>query len=1416
MTSSPSKRKRSRKVSSELNSEASVPSVAEEEFRTVIGSSVVDQFVAGHSLSDVLRELVQNEYDAGGNKLTITFGDNALRISGNGKPIDASGWLRLSAILGTGRVIGDGNEHDDIVPKENGIGSKNFGLRSLFLIGNRIYIRSNGKLAVLDLPKMGTQALSDHESRGQRGVHIYVPLRDEPFHGLGAFSQERERDALNLLGHELLPTLIKLVLTGQKTGIERVDIHSERSKQRLSWKQSAKSVSCRLKGVSCLRRIGRLRHTSSADRTDKQRSYEELEFSRIVPIPVEFSDIKFPPYFRARGGVKICVSLPIRKTRIDRTRRGTFFYPLSATETDTGTNLNVNAPFDLDSDRSKLIESDWNGWLSVQAARLASDLIIGDWYKRFGADAYLAINPGVGKPIQFADAIRDHLSNDACWPTRARKGRSPLFVNARDIVVSAHPTLDKYLSREKYLDDGFAAHLDAIDMVLKYGAKTFSLNSLVRLRCAPEDSSQLETNTDDDADYYYSDYEEELRGEDLQIRFAEALGHHSRRLSNQNRRDLKITASTLAADRSLQAAGELIRVEPSMWNACPVAASQRLHPKLFNHKTIARLCQPFDVNTWIQGLADQAAKGEIPGDDQEALYSYLVNSLAPINRTTFSAIKRSPVVKDHRGDWVSPNGLVHLPNWQFDKMEPVLSAPSPELIGSRALFKRLQVRQKLRGGDLIAMAEHVVDHPEHADHFEQLLTRQLPLLTRQTVKRLRAIAFLRSRAGTLARPEDLHLAIPVNEACLDDTAQFVAGTNHALYRRLNCRSYPACEALLHSLERRREYGQEITRPDVFYSALVGGLRNEGSLPTKYEDDPILYVQGAYHAPSQTLVGSHIPRYFRLGLPHFTGSKIQGDSYVLLGASNIPKERHWERLLRWFAGERSNNDEVLSGMGRRSLKDAYGRLGRSGLPDGLDDELQCLLSEDGTLHSLRELREGTYLENDYPELATALRKGGTRISFADIESNTISFFQHIGLQKLSQACGVHLHDIGDECEPPAWFLSRCERSFKWIRKGEFAAALSDLAWSHYHNNGGFEPIDRKSLERRLAQVEDITCVTSIMRVHRLAGIDVSVPSDAAMMEDRIAIARPRQRADFDHMLAFGLAEAVGALRIFDMRTFSNCIFALLKCRSKAEMSSYLKRQGIQPGKWSHKEYDFEEPDTSPDDIYDSTEDIVSNLVENLSLGETLENAKQSNNQPKGSGAPAPSSSPTPRGLLMPPIENVQLRQMTRSRDRVVSNTAYSSGGGSAGSWHPPTSRDVDRDKQVGERGEELIYLQELDRVRSLDYGAPENLVIWTSKSEPGADHDIRSVDEDGEPLWIEVKSTTGTDGHFEWSSREFGKALRSGNNYVLWRVYQADTAQPTAKCFRNPVSLLGSTNLRLQLGNVRATVEPLDAGALRET
>ena len=46
------------------------------------GDSVLLEFIRGHSYSAILRELVQNEYDAGGRVLQVTFGDTGLEVTG--------------------------------------------------------------------------------------------------------------------------------------------------------------------------------------------------------------------------------------------------------------------------------------------------------------------------------------------------------------------------------------------------------------------------------------------------------------------------------------------------------------------------------------------------------------------------------------------------------------------------------------------------------------------------------------------------------------------------------------------------------------------------------------------------------------------------------------------------------------------------------------------------------------------------------------------------------------------------------------------------------------------------------------------------------------------------------------------------------------------------------------------------------------------------------------------------------------------------------------------------------------------------------------------------------------------------------------------------------------------------------------
>ncbi|WP_156516813.1 hypothetical protein [Paraburkholderia caribensis] len=62
------------------------------------------------------------------------------------------------------------------------------------------------------------------------------------------------------------------------------------------------------------------------------------------------------------------------------------------------------------------------------------------------------------------------------------------------------------------------------------------------------------------------------------------------------------------------------------------------------------------------------------------------------------------------------------------------------------------------------------------------------------------------------------------------------------------------------------------------------------------------------------------------------------------------------------------------------------------------------------------------------------------------------------------------------------------------------------------------------------------------------------------------------------------------------------------------------------------------------------------------------------------------------------------------------------------WLPPTPAEIERDSLLGRRGEELVYRQELQKVRDMCYAEPERYVIWTSCDEPGADHDIRSINE----------------------------------------------------------------------------------------
>ena len=208
---------------------------------------------------------------------------------------------------------------------------------------------------------------------------------------------------------------------------------------------------------------------------------------------------------------------PLRRGRVDRGRSGHFYYPLQTPQGATGSVVSVSAPFKLDADRTKVLDSDWNQWLAGAAAELAADLLSSDWLQRFGADAYLALAQAwPSAPAHFATRTAAHLKDAACWPTHERT-----LVKASAIVVPGDPMLSGLLGANRYLDSRLAERQEAIDLALRNGAKRFTLNSLVRLRCAGGDSSKLATRPGEhEANYHFSDYAAQLADEDEQRKMA--------------------------------------------------------------------------------------------------------------------------------------------------------------------------------------------------------------------------------------------------------------------------------------------------------------------------------------------------------------------------------------------------------------------------------------------------------------------------------------------------------------------------------------------------------------------------------------------------------------------------------------------------------------------------------------------------------------------------------------------------------------------------------------------------------------------------------------------------------------------------------------------------------------------------------
>lgn len=1369
------------------------PDFAEGDLVYRFGESVVEEFALGHTASDVVRELCQNEYDANGNHLIVRFGGEALEVSGTGRVIDRSGWQRLSVVLGTGQVAGAA-EH--VAAKVNGIGSKNQGLRSLFRVGDRIFVRSGGRQTLLDW-RHGTSVrpLPDASTKGSRGVRIFVPYRAEANGRLGAFDSLRELRDLEEVTAQLAPTLLKLADVGGERSLARVTVTSERWDRKLEWRQRVKRLgSHRLRGPVLQRTVT---FETGTDGDAAMRRITELEYQGSIEIPAYLAEHVFPSYFRMPAGrLRLGISVPLKRKRPDRNQRGSFYYPLACSNGRTGSAISVNGPFELNSDRSTLLDpgtSRWNEWLLNVAADFALSLLAEEWFSEFGADAYRIIAPaGPGSVAEFGELLESGLRSRPCWPTRVRQrgSKRATFATAEALTLEQTAELGELIEDERRLHLDLM-HPDTHELAESSGAKRFTVGSAVRLRCAGEDSSELATTLGDDRALYYTDFPEPLRDVGLQERFARGFESQWRKLTKHHYQDLKESPTTLTAAGTLEPASRLWIVDDELAGIVPLGRESQLHPRLVAFKTIARRCQRFDISKWAVDVAERAAAGESSESELEALYRYLLRSPETIGRTAWQTLRRCPVVRDHRGDWVAASEIIESGAAGAKRLEPVLSFPSRELARSPRAVKALRFRKKLKGADIVSYAEESADKPELANDIEANLYELQRFLTPKITDRLRSLPILRSRGGALLAPEQAYVRTSRLVACLGEHPAFAIGRHTALHERLQARTEPEADDILAFLEELRAAGAAgPPNPNVVYPELVDALSRDYGDPAAQENEPIIFVRDEWVAPTDCLIGKRNGEIFLGAVPILSGALA--DVYESLGAVREPTTEHWRLLFHWLASHYDGDRETLTSGERATVRRAYTTLRFP--PDGLDASVPILLDDRGRLHALSEARAQRFLINDDPALAAALVRSTSAVAFADTEPASLQFFRAAGVHAVTSARQRIETKIGNERPGPHWVKEqeRLER----VHRPAFSAAVHALAAVDSST-----ATSERDLTRALKAIRRIVLVEEIEHVYRIGPFSrVGVAAEVALDGERIAVVRVHSRAELDGALARVIAELADSTPAAQFR-LADGIFRLLACRREAEIDRYLRQRGIPWRSSSASIADEEDEEDGP-----TLDGIAEALTRGLGDGNSRKHRGQVPPEPSNREEEEQEQKKPPKRKPLPPLDEVHVHELAPTEWTPPESGTGGGGGGGPGSWRPRTAEEQEADRELGRRGEELVYREEIKRVRAL--GLPDSRVVWSSERYAASDHDILSVTDDGEDLWLEVKATTGRHGRFDWPRAEFELALDKREKYMLCRVYEADTKSASILRQPDPVGLLLAGQMRLDLATLAAEITPL--------
>lgn len=141
-------------------------------------------------------------------------------------------------------------------------------------------------------------------------------------------------------------------------------------------------------------------------------------------------------------------------------------------------------------------------------------------------------------------------------------------------------------------------------------------------------------------------------------------------------------------------------------------------------------------------------------------------------------------------------------------------------------------------------------------------------------------------------------------------------------------------------------------------------------------------------------------------------------------------------------------------------------------------------------------------------------------------------------------------------------------------------------------------------------------------------------------------------------------------------------------------------------------------------------------------------------------------------------------------------------GTGGPSRAPSVQSDEENRRLGKRGEEVVYNVERRMLKAL--GKNPASVHWISRTDELSPYDLISVDQDDQLIFIEVKSTKGSDPTepFYISHAELIEASYRRSRFYVYRVTDVDSASPTITRWADPLGLIKEGRGRLLLAKAQ--------------